>query len=284
MRRVAFRVPLTAAVGNVTERSGWLVEGSAGWGECSPLPSWSAAERAAAERAAIEAATEGFPTALRTTVEVNAMVPRMPPAEAAELAKASRCATIKIKVGDDDGAARVRAVLAAVPGARIRIDANGAWRDAEEADAALRAFEAFDLEYVEDPVPTLEELAVLRMRARMPLAAEASVRTIEDAMRLRALDAADVVVLKPQRMGGVRAALDAAYEAGVPAVASSALETSVGLAAVLALAAALPEAPFAAGAGTALLLARDVVHDPLIPKDGVLEVRRPAPDLSLVSA
>ena len=128
----------------------------------------------------------------------------------------------------------------------------------------------YDIELVEDPVATLEDLAVLRGRAGMPVAAEACVRTTADAQRLHQLEAADAIVLKPQRIGGVREALRAAEAAGVPAIASSALETSVGLAAVVALAAALPDAPFAHGAGTASLLASDVVTEPLVPVDGWL--------------
>jgi O-succinylbenzoate synthase len=143
----------------------------------------------------------------------------------------------------------------------------------------LRRLAVHDLELVEDPVATLEELAALRRRSAVPVAAEMCVRTVADARRLRALDAAGAVVLKPQRIGGVAAALAAAAEAGVPAIASSALETSVGLAAVLALAAALPDSPYAHGCGTALLLAEDVTSDPLIPQRGSLRPRRVVPDL-----
>ena len=132
---------------------------------------------------------------------------------------------------------RVAAVREALgPSARLRVDANGTWRDAEVALAALAAFAPFDIELVEDPVPSLEELARVRRSSLFPVAAEMSVRTVEDAARLHALGAADAIVLKPQRIGGIRAALAAAEEARVPAIASSALESSVGLAAVAALA------------------------------------------------
>ena len=118
----------------------------------------------------------------------------------------------------------------------------------------------------------------------MPVAAESCIRITADARRLRQLEAADAIVIKPQRIGGLREALRAAEESGLPAIASSALETSVGLAVVVALAAALPDAPFAHGAGTALLLEFDVVADPVVPVDGWLTPRRPAVDLHLVSA
>jgi O-succinylbenzoate synthase len=278
--RVPFTVRLRVPVADVVERRGWLAHGEAGWGECSPLPSWTAPERAAAERSAEEAAREPFPEPTRLRTRVNAMIPRVTPAEAARLAVAFACATVKVKVGDRLGEERVAAVRDALgPAARIRLDANGSWPDPETAVDALRRFARFDVELVEDPVATLEGLALVRRSSPFPVAAEMSVRTVGDAARVRLLAAADAVVLKPQRIGGVRAALAAAEEAGVPAVASSALETSVGLAAVLAVAAALPDAPFAHGVGTALLLEDDVTSRPLIPVDGALEPRRVEPDL-----
>ena len=284
MRRVPFSVRLRVPLGDVAERTGWLIEGPAGWGECSPLPSWGEAERAAAERSAKEAATQEFPPSSRATVAVNAMVPRVAPELAAALALESGCLTVKVKVGDPGGEARVDAVRMALGSAgRIRLDANGAWRGVNEALDAIRSYERFGIELVEDPVESLEELARLRRTSPVPVAAEMSVRTVEDARRLRALAAADAVVIKPQRIGGVRAALAAAEEAGVPAIASSALETSVGLAAVLAVAAALPASTFAHGVGTALLLEDDVTSAPLLPDGGSLAPRRVAPDLVAAS-
>lgn len=277
--RLEVTVRLRVPVMGVVERRCRLVEGPAGWGEFSPLPTWTPAERAAAEEAAEEAATRGFVAPLRDPVAVNAMVPRVEPALAARLAVESGCATIKVKVGDVDGEARVAAVRAAVgPRVRIRLDANSAW-DVDTALDSLRRLAVHGVELVEDPVPTLEELAAVRRRSPVPVAAEMSARTVAAACRLRELDAADAVVLKPQRIGGVAAALAAAAEAGVPAIASSALETSVGLAAVVALAAALPESPYAHGCGTALLLDSDVTSDPLIPVRGTIRPRRVVPDL-----
>jgi O-succinylbenzoate synthase len=282
IRRIPFAVRLRMPVEGVAVRSGWLIEGPAGWGECSPLPSWSAAERAAAERSALEAASWPFPAAVRDVVAVNALIPRVCPTDAAALTLASGCRTVKVKVGDEDGVARASAVRDALgPSGRLRLDANGRWPDPDTALAALRTFAGLDVELVEDPVASLEDLRVVRRGSPCPVAAEMSVRTIEDARRLRALEAADAVVIKPQRIGGVRASLDAAEAAGVPAIASCALETSVGLAAVLAVAAALSDAPFAHGIGTALLLLNDVTGDPLIPHQGTLRPRRVVPDVAL---
>ena len=268
----------------VTVRNGYLLEGPAGWGECSPLESWNDAEREAAERSALEAAMLPFPVAQRDRVLVNAMVPRLAPDVAAALALDSGCATVKVKVGDEQSLNRVAAVRSACgPNVKIRLDANGAW-DVETAMTMLARLAPYDIELVEDPVASLEALAALRMRAGIPLAAESCIRTTADARRLRELDAADAIVIKPQRIGGVRAALRAAEASGVPAIASSALETSVGLAAVVALAASLPESPYAHGAGTALLLESDVVAEPLFPFHGWLTPCRPVVDLQLLAA
>jgi O-succinylbenzoate synthase len=201
--------------------------------------------------------------------------------QARRMALASSCSTIKIKVGDPESDARVRAVREALPRARIRLDANGSW-DEEAALEALSALARYEIEYVEDPVATMDALARFRRHSPIPVAAEACVRTVEDAGRLRTLDAADVLVIKPQRIGGVSAALAAAEAAGIPAVPSSALETSVGLAAVLAVAAGLGNLPYAAGIGTALLLESDLVADPLIPENGGLVPRRPQVEVSRV--
>jgi len=278
LRRVPFRARLRVPVGDVREREGFLIEGPAGWGEFSPLPTWSAEERAAAERSAIEAATEPFSPAVRARVEVNTMVPRVSPEQAARMAVDSGCNTIKIKVGDAASVERVQAVRDALPRARIRLDANGTW-DPDTAGIFLAQVRGLDIELIEDPVATMEEMTTFRRGSAVLIAAENCVRTVEDARMLRKLEAADVIVIKPQRIGGARAALAAAEEAGVPAIASSALETSVGLAMVAAVAAALPDAPFAHGVGTAGLLEEDVTAAPLLPIAGFIEPRRVTPDL-----
>ncbi len=125
-RQIPFTVALREPVLGVTSRAGWLIEGDAGWAEWSPLPSWSREENAAAYRGAIEAADQPFPEPVIGAVEVNTMIPRVAPRLAARMAVLSGCATAKVKVGDPDGEARVRAVREAVgPRARIRVDANG---------------------------------------------------------------------------------------------------------------------------------------------------------------
>jgi O-succinylbenzoate synthase len=282
-RRIPFSVELRQPVMGVTTRVGWLIEGSAGWSEWSPLPSWNRQEIVTAYRGALEAAEHPFPEALHQRVEVNAMVPRVPADVAARMAVASGCGTVKVKVGDPGGEARVDAVRAAVGGSvRIRLDANGAWT-VEEAQRELIRFATRFIEFVEDPVATLTEMAALRRRSPIPIACEMAVRSVDDIHELRRLDAADVLVLKPQRLGGIRASLHAAELARIPVIVSSALETSVGLATCLAVAAALPEIPYAHGVGTALLLTEDVTADPLIPDQGWLTPRRVSPDQLLTA-
>ena len=281
-----FAIPMRTRFRGVTLREGALVRGPAGWGEFSPFPEYGPAECARWLAAAHEAAEEGWPAPLRTRIPVNVTVPAVGPEAAHAIVAASGCRTAKVKVaepgqGEADDLARVEAVRDALgPGGRVRIDANGAWTP----DAAVRMIEALgELEYAEQPCATLEELAEVRRRVDTPIAADESIRRAEDPLRVRAADAADIVVLKVQPLGGVRAALAVAEACGLPVVVSSAVETSVGLAAGLALAAALPELPYACGLGTLSLLEGDVVGEPLTAVDGVIEVRRPEVDEAALS-
>lgn len=274
----AFEIPLALAFRGVASRSGVLVHGPEGWGEFSPFPEYRPPLTARWRAAAEEAATRPWPAPVRSSVPVNVTVPATTPERARELVLASGCTTAKVKVGVGDDAARVAAVRDALgPAGRIRLDVNGAW-DLDEATRQIRRLAAFELEYVEQPVATAGELGALRRRVDVPLAADELIRLAPDPLHLDLHAVADVAVLKVQPLGGVWRALAVAEALGLPAVVSSALETSVGLAAGLALAAALPELPYACGLGTALLLEGDVVAHPLLPLGGCLEVRRPAVD------
>jgi len=250
-----------------------LLEGPAGWGEWSPLPGYPC-DPAVCRHAAEEAAAVGFPAPVRDVVPVNALVDGPFDARVVRGYPA-----VKVKVRDARSEALVRSVREAVgPNVAIRVDANGVW-DVDTAVAMIERLARFDLELVEQPVASIEDLARVRRRVSVPVAADECVRSIDDARRLRALDAADVIVVKQQPLGGVRAALDVVDAAGMPAIVTSMMETSVGLAAGLALAAALPELPYACGLGTAPSLSRDVTSDPLVPVDGALGVRTVVPDL-----
>jgi O-succinylbenzoate synthase len=189
---------------------------------------------------------------------------------------------VKVKVRDAAGVALVRAVREAVgPDVGVRVDANGAW-DGDTAVTMITKLAVFDLEYVEQPCASLDDLAAVRRRVTVPIAADECIRSLDDARALRAKGAADVIVLKQQPLGGVRAALAVADAAGVPAVVSSMIETSVGIAAGVALAAALPVLPYACGLATLAALPGDVTHSPLVPIDGALPVRTVVPSRELL--
>jgi O-succinylbenzoate synthase len=264
----------------IGDRAVTLLAGPAGWGECSPLPGYECAP-AAAMQAAREAACDGWPAPARDQVPVNALV-EGPDVDSAALAGFP---AVKVKVGrgelraDLDLVAAVRDAVG--PSVALRVDANGAW-DLDTAVAAITRLARHDLELVEQPVATLDDLARMRRRVDVPVAADESVRSVDDARRLAALHAADAVVLKVQPLGGVRPALRVADAAGVPGVVTSMRETSVGIAAGLALAAALPELPYACGLA-ARMPGGDVVGKPLVPEDGWLRVRRVEPDPELIA-
>lgn len=274
----AFAIGLRNRFRGITVREGMLVRGPAGWGEFSPFAEYGPRESSRWWAACHEAAYDGWPDPVRDRVPVNVTVPAVGPERAAEIVAAGGCATAKVKVAEkgqapEEDLARVEAVRDALgPSGKLRVDANGAW-DVDTAVRMVHALDRFDLEYVEQPCATLEELASVRRRVDVPVAADESIRRAEDPLRVRAAEAADVVVLKVQPLGGVRAALRVAEACGLPVVVSSAVETSVGLAAGVALAAALPDLPHACGLATMQMLTADVTADPLLPVDGYLPVR-----------
>ncbi len=288
MDPTVFAIPMRTRFRGITVREGMLLPGPVGWGEFSPFVEYPAPAAARWLAAAREAAEDGWPAPVRDRIPVNVTVPAVGPAEAVRIVRDSGgCRTAKVKVAERgqrlaDDLARVEAVRDAIgPAGRVRIDVNGAW-SVDEAVTAIRALRRFDLEYVEQPCASLEEMAVLRRRVDVPLAADESVRNAEDPLRIAGLAAADIVVLKVQPLGGVRAALRVAEACGLPVVVSSAVETSIGIAAGVALAAALPDLPYACGLATVQLLTGDVVAEPLLPIDGALPARRPAVDEALL--
>ena len=289
-----FTIPTTTRFRGITVREGMLLSGPAGWGEFSPFPEYPDEEAAGWLAAALEACLDGWPAPVRERIPVNCTVPAVDPAQAHTITAASGCRTAKVKVAEHPGShaedlARVEAVRAALgPSGAVRVDANGAW-DVETAVSHIARLDAAagGLEYVEQPCASLDELAAVRRRVQVRIAADESIRRAEDPQRVALAGAADVAVLKVSPLGGVRTALRVAESAGLPCVVSSALETGVGLAAGLALAGALPELEFACGLGTRRLLASDVLPGPgLQPVDGWLPVPRrpPEPDRDRLAA
>nr|WP_272950533.1 o-succinylbenzoate synthase [Ornithinimicrobium pratense] len=278
-------LPMRVRFRGVDVREAVLLRGPHGWAEWAPFQEYADRDAARWLAAAVELGWGELPEPVRGQVGVNATVPAVPAGQVeGVLGRYDRCRTVKVKVaergqtlGDDlERVIEVRRVLGA--DGRIRVDANGAW-SVDEAREALSVLASVGLEYAEQPCATVEELVVLRLalaRASvdLPIAADESIRRAEDPLRVAREGAADLVVVKVAPLGGVRRALEIVAEAGLPAVVSSALDTSVGIAGGVRLAAALPELDHDCGLGTAALLADDVVGEPLMPRAGSLTTVR----------
>jgi O-succinylbenzoate synthase len=279
---LVFAIPMPTRFRGVEVREGVLWRGPAGWTEWNPFWDYADAEALAWLDAADDSAALAWPAPVRTRIPVNCTVPAVGPEQARAVVDAAHgCRTAKVKVAEpgqrlDDDLARVAAVRDALgDGGRVRVDANGGWT-LVQARTALTELAVFDLEYVEQPCRTVAELAAVRSWGIAPVAADESIRRARDPLAVARAGAADIAVLKVSPLGGVRACLEIAERAGLPVVVSSAVDTSVGLAAGLALAAALPDLPYACGLGTRALLGADVVADDASgwPVDGELTVGR----------
>lgn len=286
------RVPLTTRFRGVEHREAVLLDGPAGWSEFAPFAEYGDAESSVWLAAALDFGwRESSAPVLRSSIPVNATLPAVPLARIADvLSRFGECRTVKIKVAEpgetlDDDIARVREVRRLLgPAGRIRLDANGSWT-VDEAEHAVRALEQFDLEYVEQPCATVPELAELRRRIHridVLVAADESVRKAADPLAVARAEAADLLVIKAAPLGGIDRALAIVAESGLPAVVSSALDTSVGLAMGAALAARLPALDFDCGLGTAALLADDVTAT-MLPVDGAITVARAVPTMDALA-
>jgi len=276
-------LPLVTRFRGIELREAMLLRGPFGWTEFSPFTEYDDAEASGWLRATIDFGWREAPTALRERVGVNATLPAVPADRVdAVLARYAGTRTVKVKVAEPgqqlaDDVARVKATRAFLgPEGRIRVDANGAW-NVDEAEHAAHALAGFDLEYLEQPCATVDELVELRARLhdwQLPIAADESVRKADDPLAVARAGAADLLVIKAQPLGGIRHALQIVAEAGLPVVVSSALETSVGISMGVALAAAIPELSHDCGLATVGLFEYDVAVDPLVAVDGEIEVRR----------
>ena len=200
-------LPMRVRFRGITVREVALIEGPAGWGEFGAFLEYEPPEAAHWLASAIEAAYEPAPATRRDRIPINATVPAVAAVEVPEvLARFPGARTAKVKVAEPgqslaDDVARVNAVRALVP--TVRVDANGGW-SVEEAAAAATALTADGpLEYVEQPCATVPELAELRRRVDVPIAADESIRKADDPLRVVREGAADVAVLKVAPLGGV---------------------------------------------------------------------------------
>jgi o-succinylbenzoate synthase len=277
-------LPMRVRFRGITTRELALIHGPAGWGEFGAFLEYGDAEAAHWLAAALDSAYRTPPPLRRMRIDVNATVPAVDAAQVPEiLARFPGARTAKVKVAEhgqilDDDVARVEAVRALVP--TVRVDANGAWTvDQAIAAAAVLA----PLEYLEQPCATVDELAELRRRVDVPIAADESIRKAGDPLAVVRAGAADIAVLKVAPLGGISAMLKIAAQIDIPVVVSSALDSAVGIAVGLAAAAALPNLDHACGLGTGRLFAEDIT-DPVEPINGYLPVGPVIPDPARLSA
>ena len=292
-------IPTRTRFRGITEREAVIFEAPQGPSEFSPFTEYDDVEAAQWLRAAIEYGWQSLPEPRLHEVEVNATIPAIAAGEVGRiLERFPGCTTAKVKVAERgqhlaDDIERVREVRRLMGStARVRIDANGGW-SAAEAISALRALAEFDLDYAEQPCMAVTDLVRVRealatggasgagiVAPLVRIAADESVRKASDPLAVARAGAADLIVVKAQPLGGITAAVRIVEEAGLPVIVSSALDTSVGIAMGVHLAAALPEGLLAGacGLGTVALLEGDIVRDPLIPVGGALPVLRPELD------
>ena len=279
-------LPLRVRFRGITVREVALVDGPAGWGEFGAFLEYQPPEAAHWLASGIESAYGTKPPALRDRVPINATVPAVKPDQVPwVLSRFPGATTAKVKVAEPgqtlaDDVARVNAVRAII--GTVRVDANGGWSVEEAVTAAFALTADGPLEYLEQPCRTVAELAQVRRRIDVPVAADESIRKAADPLAVVRAGAADVAVLKVAPLGGVRAMVDIAAEIDVPVVVSSALDSAVGIAAGLAAAAALPRLVHACGLGTGGLFVEDVAD--LTPVDGHLPVIDVAPDPARLAA
>lgn len=280
-------LPMRVRFRGITVRELALIDGPAGWGEFGAFVEYEPPEASAWLASALEAAYRPAPAARRDRVPINATVPAVPAERVPEvLARFPGAGTAKVKVAEPgqtlaDDVARVDAVRAQVP--VVRVDANGGWSVEEAVEAAAALTADGELEYLEQPCATVEELAALRARIDVPIAADESIRKAEDPLRVVRAHAADIAVLKVAPLGGVARMLDVAAQIDIPIVVSSALDSSVGIGRGLLAAAALPELRYACGLGTGGLFVDDV-SEPRTPADGHLTVEPAVPDPARLQA
>lgn len=268
-------LPMAVKFRGITTREALLIDGPAGWGEFSPFLEYGPGESAAWLASGIEAAFTGLP-AVEGSVEVNGTIPAVEDVEPV-LARYPGVRTFKIKVAEkgqslDDDLRRVNAVRELRPDARLRVDANRGWSVDEAVEAAEKLGE---LEYIEQPCATVEELAEVKRRVRTPIAADESIRRAADPYRVAQLHAADVAVCKVAPLGGVARLVRIARELHLGVTVASALDTAVGMDAGLV--AAKLTSSRAAGLATQRLFVEDVA-EPRAITDGCMAVTRTTPD------
>jgi O-succinylbenzoate synthase len=267
----------------VTYREVALMHGPHGWGEFSPFLEYDDNQCAPWLASAIEAATVARPARFRDAIAVNGTIPEINDQKVLEdlVTRYEGVKTFKVKVGSNlsEDIARIARVRTLAPKAAIRVDVNGLW-SVDEALTNLYAYyeEIGSLEYVEQPCATIEELRELKSKIKIPLriTADEVIRKAPDPFKVDLTDAADIVMLKVQPLGGIQRSLEIASHHGLPVVVSSALESAIGIEYGLELARSISDLTFDCGLATGSLLARDVAAHQMV--DGKIALGQISPN------
>jgi len=271
-------LPTTTNFRGVTVREVALIHGEYGWGEFSPFLEYDDTESAPWLACAIEAATQPKPQLFRTEVAVNGTIPALNDREELERVVNSfpGVSTFKVKVGENlsEDIARINTIRSLRPNATIRIDANGLW----SVDQAVSFLQSVgDIEYIEQPCATIEELRELKKQIDVKIVGDEVLRKAKDPFAINLSGAVDYLMLKVQPLGGIKRAHKLAEHHNLPVVVSSALESAVGINYGLTLAASFEEMKFDCGLGTGSLLAKNVAELPII--DGKIHISDVVPNL-----
>lgn len=271
------RLPLITEFRGIKEREVALFEGPQGWGEFSPFLEYDAHESSRWLAAGIEAAFQAPLSKHHESISVNATLPAVKTLDEIPsiLARYPGAKTVKMKMTTDldSNRERIRRVRDIDPTMQIRLDVNGAW-SVEQAIQFLEPL-ASEIEYVEQPCDSLEELRELKSKVNIKVAVDEVIRKSDDPFAIDLDGAADLIILKSSPLGGNRRALAIADHFSLPYVVSSALESAVGISQGLELAAAREDYVNASGLATGSLFAKDVGIHPI--KDGAIEVKRISP-------
>ena len=271
-------LPMKTNFRGVTVREVALIQGEYGWGEFSPFLEYDDAESAPWLACAIEAATQPKPKLFRTEVTVNGTIPALNDREELERVVNSfpGVTTFKVKVGSNasEDIARINVLRSLRPNAKLRIDANGLL-SVEQAVSLLQL--VGDIEYIEQPCATVEELRELKKRVDVKIVGDELLRKAKDPFAIDLSGAVDYLMLKVQPLGGIKRAHQLAQHHKLPVVVSSALESAVGINYGLTLAASFEDMNFDCGLGTGSLLAKNVAQLPIV--DGKIQISEVVPNL-----
>jgi len=280
-------IPTKTDFRGINIREAFIFRGPHGWSEFAPFVEYQAPEAAHWMQAALEGAYRPWPELKRSTISINATLPRIKPeAVKSFLPNYPGCTTIKMKVNDfESDADRLEAVLDEIPAAKIRLDVNGAWNLSEARKYLHEYFLRFGnvFEYIEQPCESLEDLAVLKSEVPMKIAVDESIRKFIGSDFSSTSEFADIAIMKWAPSGGIAASRKIIADIGLPVVISSAIDTGIGISHGLALAASLASLNYSCGLGTTALLVEDIVQPSPRPINGEIEVQKVVPSQELLA-